>query len=130
MLFLKKHNYSVLQPLTNVQGLVSSSGLSMSYPPTDFLLLEKPLLPSQPILCNRKPDGLRGESLGTYFPSDRRRHSCALTSDQSYLLFHINHSRNRGASPRWFRTGTGRCEAAPAGHRKEGLIALDPASSQ
>lgn len=70
MLFLKKHNYSASEAPKKCTGAsVSSSGVSMSYPPTDFLLLEKPLLPSQPILCNRKPDGLQGRVPGNLLPT-------------------------------------------------------------
>lgn len=59
-----------------------------------------------------------------------RRHGCALTPDQSYLLFHINHSRNQGVSPRWFSSGTRQTRRRSSRSQEGRPIALDPASSQ
>lgn len=104
MIFLKKpdHSGSKKPPKGCTGVLVSSSDSSKSDPPIDLLFLEKPLLPSQPILCNRKPDGLQGrQPPGNQLPTltVRRETQRALVPAQSYLLLHINHSRNHGVLP-------------------------------
>lgn len=83
-------------------------------------------------MCNRKPDGLQGsQPLGTSSPTLRGgRHNCAFIPDQSYLLLHINHSRNQGASPRQCRTGTRQTQRRSSRSQEGRPIALDPDSPQ